>query len=39
MDTPLKTMDGTEVVATGEAARKLDAAALVRAARRAPSKG
>jgi hypothetical protein len=35
----IKTMEGTEIVATGEAARKLDAAALVRAARRAPSKG
>jgi hypothetical protein len=30
----IKTADGTEVVATGEAARNLDAAALVRAANR-----
>jgi F420-0:gamma-glutamyl ligase-like protein len=30
----IKTADGTEVVATGEAARQLDAAALVRATRR-----
>jgi hypothetical protein len=35
----IRTKDGTEVVATGEAARNLDAAALVRAARRAPGKG
>jgi hypothetical protein len=30
----IKTADGTEVIATGEAARNLDAAALVRAASR-----
>lgn len=30
----IRTADGTEVIATGEAARKLDATALVRAARR-----
>jgi hypothetical protein len=35
----IRTSDGTEVVATGEAARNLDAAALVRAARRAPRRG
>jgi hypothetical protein len=35
----IKTIDGTEVVATGEAARKLDAAAFVRATRRTVSKG
>jgi len=35
----IKTSDGTEVIATGEAARKLDAAALVRATSRRTSKG
>jgi len=35
----IKTNDGTEVVASGEAARNLDAAALVRAIRRPPRKG
>lgn len=34
----IRTKDGTEVVATGEAARTLDAAALVRAAQSAPKK-
>jgi hypothetical protein len=34
----IKTADGTEVIATGEAARNLDAAALVRAASRARRK-
>jgi hypothetical protein len=32
----IKTADGTEIVATGEAARTLDAAALLRAIKRAP---
>jgi hypothetical protein len=32
----IRTADGTEIVATGEAARKLDATALVRAASRSP---
>jgi hypothetical protein len=35
----IRTVDGTEVVATGEAARKLDATALVRATRGAFRKG
>jgi hypothetical protein len=35
----IRTVDGTEVVATGEAARTLDATALVRAARGASRKG
>ena len=34
----IKTADGTQVIATGEAARNLDAAALVRASRRAHGK-